>query len=299
MTKSVFLFPAFTIRYKGHETTLLEQYGIDLKKDLAYLSEITQTDLRDFEISQKNYLEEELQNQLMSYYFSCRFYDLLHKNNMNPAIVSGMSMGLYAALYAGGFYSYETGAKIIHKVFRCLQQKFSEKPHKMVAVVGLNAKDLNNIIKNNKVSSTVVIKNSDFSYVLAGLKEELGKLIPIALEEGALSVNMMPTSMPYHLSYVDILEKDTDFFHGFTFHTARYPLLSSVTQKSISSTEEIKKEVFLNISQPVNWQKSIHTLLDMGYSNFVECGAGDSLKRIAKFINGDFQLLSVKSVLGG
>jgi len=64
----------------------------------------------------------------------------------------------------------------------------------------------------------------------------------------------------------------------------------------ISSAEDIKSELVFNLTQRINWYKTMQQLISLGVDNMYECGAGKDLKKMSRFIQGNYKLQSVHKI---
>ena len=72
-------------------------------------------------------------------------------------------------------------------------------------------------------------------------------------------------------------------------------IISSIDQRTFIRKEEIVNELILNLNTQINWLKAMERMLELGVNRFVECGAGNSLYKIGKFIKGDFKIYNFNS----
>jgi [acyl-carrier-protein] S-malonyltransferase len=76
------------------------------------------------------------------------------------------------------------------------------------------------------------------------------------------------------------------FLQNVEFRSPRIKVLSNVTGMRVESPEEIKRLLAQQIVSPVLFEKCCHSALEMGISEFFECGPGRTLGGIVKKING-------------
>ncbi len=294
----VFLFPAFTLKYKGNELLFLKQNGIDTDKELHLLSDLCQIDLSCFDTERCSFLETPLENQLLTYFFSCRYYDLTVGKIPDPSVTTGMSMGIYAALYAGGFFPFQTGAHIIKEVYNALAIHFQKDSYSMLSVIGLDENEVQQIISSKHLNCSVAVANGVHSYIISGALSDLNEFKLIALNKGAISAKLMPSTIPFHTTYVKSAENKlhallkTDHFSN-----GRLPYFSPLSKSFIYEGRHAMKEIVDNITHKIYWHSLMETLIKHGYNDFVACGPGDSLKRIAAFIPGDFNMIHARQII--
>ncbi len=297
MNKKIFLFPAFVLKYIGSEVELLKTNNIDLNEKLNHLSDLTGVNVVDYDIKNNNFLDDEIRNQLITYLISCLYADILKTRSIFPKYIAALSMGLYSALYCAGSVSYHDGALLIKRIFDFIYKQTRDKKYKMLAVTGLSKDDIEEINNKNNLSCEVVIKNNNLSYIITGEDFQIRKFYDIANEEGAFHLNLFPVSIPYHSKHIETTGFSEEVFRDISFKPPGCGIISSVDQKLLSVDKEVSDEIINNLTQPVNWHKTMKSLISLGEQEFIECGPGDSLKRISKFIEGDHKIISLSKLL--
>ncbi len=288
---NVFLFPAFVLKYKGNETKLIEAAGIDLRDRLHQLSELTQTDLTDFDLENNPFIEDELKNQLITYLLSCIFADILQAQHVKPTRLAALSMGLYAALYCARSLKLSEGALLITKIYEKASNMLRNQNHGMLNVIGLGDQEVRQLIHAHRLNCESVIKNGDHSYILAGERDALQQFHVLAEKTGAMHLHFLPVKLPYHTRFLrTFVSFQSEIFDSISVKTGMYPIWSIAEGKWISRPEEIKKEIIQNLYTPIDWEYIMESLNRAGSVTFYECGPGNSMKRMARFFEGSFTI---------
>ncbi|KJB84629.1 hypothetical protein AZ66_29865 [Paenibacillus sp. E194] len=74
-------------------------------------------------------------------------------------------------------------------------------------------------------------------------------------------------------------------------------ILSVFTQTTIQSASDLKKELIKNMTSPMNWNASILKLGEWGIDSFVEVSLDDSLTKISRIINLEYEFLTFKKFM--
>lgn len=288
-----YIFPAFTTRYTGKEITILNNSGFQFKEKLYACEKQLNLTLSDFDINHRNYLNDELKNQVLAYIFSTSFSDVLRTQHHEPAYVSGFSMGLYAALYQAGAVDFETGLQLIYEVFLEVKQIMRNLDYGMISVVGFPLSELEAFIQDLRTTE-IVIQNGEFSFVLSGANHELNPLAELLQEKGAVHMNIFKVSVAYHSK---ILQPHQEAFSQIvkkhTITKPNTPIVSMVDNSVIDTIDKVASEITVNIVHPLNFMNSITYMQQLGINEFIEVGAGNSLLKSSKFIKGDFTFKAV------
>lgn len=297
MDTPTFLFPAFVLKYKGNEVDIIKKYGVDFNEKLFEIKENTGVDITDFDILHNSFLDDEQKNQMISYLISCIFSDILKSQSIKPDYVSFLSMGIYSALYCTNSISFDDGAKIIKRVYELLNKQFCDKNYRMLAITGLSRNDIINILNKKSLNCEIVIKNNDHSFIIVGKENDINILLNAAKEEGAIQLNIFPVSIPYHSKQIDSEGFEDIIFEGIEVKNPSYKLFSSINQKQIDNSGKVKTEILNNLFTNIDWHKTNIALIKQGVHEFVECGPGDSLKRISRFFDGDFNVYGMSKLV--
>jgi len=286
-----FIFPAFISEYIGNEPEILQSYSDDFGRYLAEASEFLNLDLKSFSVDNKLYINNEIYAQYISYIFGCSMADILEKKNIVPTFISGYSMGLYACLYCSRSISFTQGLELIRKAYDLIKETIDHLDVGMGSIVGLSLDDISELLPNNN-EVQVVNKNGTHSFLVSGIKSSISTLLDAAKNEGALHTSMLNVKSPYHTR---LLDQASGMFNKFIAKNIKikdsdYKIVSALDQKVIQSEKEIHEELVDNLNSNIDWLKTMDLMIGNGITQFVECGAGNSLYRIGKFMKGDFKI---------
>jgi len=78
-----------------------------------------------------------------------------------------------------------------------------------------------------------------------------------------------------------------------TFREPCIPIVVNGTAKPVSTAEQVKAELLWQLTNCVQWQRSVEYMLREGVSTFVEIGPGKVLSGLIKRIGGDVQVVNV------
>ncbi len=287
------LFPAFTLKYTGKEIDILKKHDVKLNERIFTAEQISDIKISDFNIKTNNYIDDELKNQILSYLFACAFSDIVKKHFPAPAFVSGFSMGLYAALYHTNSLSFENGLILIKNIYDKIKNIYSETEQAMASVVGFEENELKKYIEDFK-DIEIVIKNGIYSFIISGEKKEINKLLRLLKSEGAIHIALLNVRNSYHTKKLQKHEgMFSEIVKKISINNADTPLISMISQNTFFTKEDTAKEIVRNITQNLNFFETVKVLNKLKIKTFIETGAGTSLLKSSKFIDGDFRFFSV------
>lgn len=290
MIKKAILFPAFVRAYSGMERLFIENHFPDFKSSLDVASEITGSDLSDFDFEKNNFLDDELKSQYISFIFSCRLADLLYKSGIKFNYSAGYSMGIYAMYHYTGSISLVNGLNLIKKAYELVSTSVAANSFGMGNIIGLNLADVTAIIWDE--DAEIININGNHNFVVSGKLSAIQNILEKATIEGAIRVGMLPVGCPYHTKYLKDSAVDFgNYINGIEIFPPLIPVISGINQKEISNETEIRMEFINNLYTALNWQDTIVKMNENGVELFYECGAGDSLSKLNKFIPGNHKTL--------
>ena len=240
-----------------------------------------------------------LTNQILTYTYGVAMSEVLKKENIQPSMVAGFSLGVYASLASIGIVSFFEGLKMVKKAYELMNDASSQGNFGMSAIVGLTEKGIQKLIDTEGLNSIERANTlSDTCTIYSGQKSELEILHKAAEAESCLSAVSLDVDIPYH--HCRLLKNATKHFAEFLdtleWSPSSIPVISSITQDLLYDTPSIKDFIAQNLSQPINWQKVIEKI-DTEQNEFIaECGPGLTLTRNGRFIEADVKYINVKNI---
>lgn len=296
--KTAFIFPAFISEYIGTEVQILDSFSMHFRENLNTATKISGIDFAHFSLDDTSFTEDELRSQLISYIFSCSLSEALSSKGIKPNLLAGYSMGLYAAMFTGGVINFKDGIRLIIKAFKLSKKALGEMKAGMGSIIGLTKKEINIIILSNNQAVEIANTNSVHSHLVTGQTDAVNELLNQAREIGALNVSLLNVQTPYHSRLLKGTQTEfTQFIsQEINLKESKFPILSSINQHIIESTDKIRNELTNNLFERINWMNSFEKILSMGIHRFIECGAGKSLQKISRFEAGDFKVYPMNKV---
>ncbi len=297
INNTAFIFPAFITEYTNKELDFLRRNNIDIDDYIQVASQVIGEELPKFSYDSHDYKRGEFLSQVIAYLFSCAISDILQKSNIVPQITAGYSMGIYANLYAVNSMSLEDGIRLIKKAYELVNEISSTAEFGMGAIIGLTYNDVNKLITENQLDAEIINVNNEHSLVIAGKIKDIEILLNVAKEEGAFSVGKLTVKTPYHSKYLaQCASGFKDFVNEIHIQDAKVPVISTYNQRFFSDVKEIKKELVYNLTEKINWYDTMKKILEGNVNVFYECGAGKDLSKIARFIDGEYEIKTVYNI---
>ncbi len=208
--------------------------------------------------------------------------------------VAGHSLGEYTALAASGMLDFATALKLARERGHLMQEAGTVRPGSMAAVLGVEEADLAKIA----AEAGVVIGNVNCpgQLVLSGDKDKVsaavamvqarkGKAIPLAVSAAFHSPLMAPAVPGMKAAFATA-----------DFGKANIPVVANTTAVAVATPEAVKEELINQITNCVQWQKSVEFMIKNGVNTFIEMGPGKVLTGCIKRIDKNARLVNISDM---
>ncbi|MDA9199739.1 ACP S-malonyltransferase [Candidatus Pelagibacter sp.] len=249
----------------------------------------------------KEELDFTINTQPAIFLISYSIYNVINKEfniDLSKAkYFAGHSLGEYTALSCAGYLSFSDTLKILRIRGDAMQNSVPKGQGGMVAVLGSKVETIEKILKDNEQNLNVQIANdnSEGQIVLSGKTVDLDKLILI-LKENTIKNIKLPVSAPFHCS---LMNKATnimsDELNKLNFTESENKLISNVTAKEISNTNELKDLLIKQIENRVRWRESVINMINNDINHFIEIGPGKVLSGLVKRINKEVKIDTINN----
>jgi [acyl-carrier-protein] S-malonyltransferase len=295
--KTCFLFPGQGAQYPGMARDLWE--ASDKVKELFSLaSEATDMNLKRllFEGS-----EEELKatdnTQVAVTLASVAASLVCRERGVEPEGFAGFSLGEYSALHGAGVIALEDlfpivkiRGQLMEKAARALDKPGADGRAGMAAVLGLDFAQGQKVLEG-LAGRQVYLANysSPSQIVLGGTAEGLAGAESAFKDAGARRFVVLKVSAPFHTPLLEEARKGLEeVLAGYTFSDPAKAVYCNVTGKRIGSGEEARRMCVRQAVSTVRWVDEEQSLLDDGFTRFLEVGPGTVLGGLWKAFTRDY-----------
>jgi len=210
---------------------------------------------------------------------------------------AGHSLGEYSALTAAGSLSFSDTLKLLKIRGNAMQNSVPKGVGGMVAVLGSEIEVIKKIINENKDKYECFIANDNSvgQIVLSGKIEDLDKIM-IDLKSSNIKNIKLPVSAPFHCKLMDnatpVMKEE---IAKLNFNEPKNILISNVTGKEISNSNELKELLVKQIESSVRWRESVLLMIEKGVTEFIEIGPGKVLSGLIKRIDRNVKVSAINS----
>jgi malonyl CoA-acyl carrier protein transacylase len=283
---TVFIFPGQGSQKKGMGGSLFDEVKEFLDVE-AQVDALLGYSLRRLCLDDPdNQLKQTQFTQPCLYVVNALHYYMAVAAGSRADYLAGHSLGEYNALLAAGAFDLLTGLKLVKRRGELMAQA---KNGGMAAVLGLDASAVERVLQNNGlVAIDVANFNSPSQTVVSGPADDIKRAAPFFEKAGAKLYMPLAVSAAFHSRYVsEAAQAYNTFLQGFSFNPLRTPVIANVTGQPYPDGDPsavVRSLLVQQITQAVQWTKSVRFLLSQGQTQFMEMGPGNVLTRLVQDI---------------
>ena len=213
--------------------------------------------------------------------------------NIKPDMVAGHSLGEFSALVANGSLSFEDGLKLVSQRALAMQKACEIKPSTMAAVLNLDDKIVEEICAS--IDGVVVAANYNCpgQLVISGEYKAVELACEKMKEAGAKRALILPVGGAFHSPMMEPASEElAAAIEATAFSTPTCTVYQNVTATAVSSAEEIKKNLIIQLTAPVRWTQSVQQMIKDGATSFTEVGPGKVLVGLVNKIDKEVATIS-------
>ncbi len=203
-----------------------------------------------------------------------------------PAYLAGHSLGEYTALAAAGVFDFNAAVRLARERGRLMHEVGQQHPGGMAAIIGLEEAKLAEVCRQ---TDTVMANiNSPGQIVISGASGNIARAMELAKAAGASRAVLLQVSGAFHSPFMKPTIAGMTHAIGSTpFKDPLIPVVANVTARPLTKAGEVKSELISQLTNPVQWQRSIEYMVAQGVDTFIEIGPGKVLTGLIRRINKD------------
>ena len=169
-----------------------------------------------------------------------------------------------------------------------MQNAVSNLSTKMVAILGMDIKNIEEIISQNTNNLVCDVANDNCpgQVVLSGHSEQVDLISDQCLKNGAKKSIQLNVSAPFHCklmkSAADVMEKA---LKNIEFSDVKIKFVSNYDAKIYEKFDSIKELLVRQICSKVRWRESISTIKNLNLDHIYEIVSGKVLSGLNKRMN--------------
>lgn len=213
----------------------------------------------------------------------------LMEAGINPDYTAGHSLGEYGSFVIAESLSFEDAVKIVHKRGLYMNEAVPAGQGAMAAILGMEEEPLKEVCAEITEGGDLVQLanlNCPGQIVISGTKAGVEKASQLAKQRGAKRAISLEVSGPFHCELMKPaalqLEKEIEQLN---ISEPKIPVISNVHAELLKDAESIKKEMVEQVFSPVQWERDVRKMLELGVTTFIECGPGKVLTGLVRKID--------------
>ena len=214
-------------------------------------------------------------------------------DNFKPDMVAGHSLGEFSALVDNGTLSFEDGLKLVAQRALAMQKACEIAPSTMAAVLGLEDKIVEEVCAS--IDGVVVAANYNCpgQLVISGEFSAVEKACEAMKAAGAKRALILPVGGAFHSPMMEPARAElAAAIEATLFSTPTCPVYQNVTANAVSSADDIKKNLIIQLTAPVKWTQSVLQMIKDGATCFTEVGPGKVLVGLVNKIDKEVETIS-------
>ena len=224
------------------------------------------------------------------------------EENMNIDPISkinmlGHSLGEYTALAASKKISIKDASLLLKIRGELMNHAIEPNLSGMAALIGLDSKNVENIIKINNLDLHIANDNSPQQVVISGMIKNIEDSKKIFLDNFVKKFVLLNVSSAFHSPIMEVAQKKLEEkINEINFVENNIFIISNYNAKISNQVSDLKLALTKQMANRVRWVESINTLSKDLDTNIVEIGPGKVLSGLVKKINRDVEISNINSI---
>src|SRR5258708_1525409 len=202
----------------------------------------------------------------------------------NVSVTAGHSLGEIASLAAAGSIPWETALLLVKERGRIMAQAAGEQAGGMIAIVGLDEKDVERIREEASARGKLWVanRNADVQFVLSGEVAAVEEAERLAMAAGARRALILTIPLAAHTplmaaaaaAFRKVVDK-------LPIKAPPLPILANASGEALRTVASLQDELRLQMLRQVDWARTLASLRAMKQRTVVELGPGRVLASLA------------------
>ena len=154
----------------------------------------------------------------------------------------------------------------------------------MAAILGMETEQLQKLCESVDGIVSIANYNCPGQLVISGEVAAVDHVVSLAKSEiGARRCRLLPVSGAFHSPLMaPAQQKFKPILDSVSLHSPQIDIAMNVTGEFATDVDNISELLFQQITQPVQWEKTLHTIKNNDITHFVEVGPGKVLSGLVK-----------------
>lgn len=207
---------------------------------------------------------------------------------VQPALLSGHSLGEYSALVCAGALSLHDGAALVTARGHLMQAAVPEGVGAMAAIIGGDDVQIARVCADLAQGQVVAPANynSPGQLVISGHAEAVDRVLAALAGAGVKRAIKLAVSVPSHCALMrEAADRLGERMAAIHWQVPTIPVIQNADARSFATVAEICRALQRQLYQPVRWTGCVQALAAGGITQVVECGPGKVLSGLIRRID--------------
>ncbi len=223
---------------------------------------------------------------------------VLREFGIVPNAVAGHSLGEYSALVAAGVLDFSDALRLVNARATLMAEAGETQQGTMAAILGMEIERLQQFCDGTEGVVNIANYNCPGQLVISGEVDAVNHVVELAKAEiGARRCRLLPVSGAFHSPLMaPAQQKFGSVLNSVPMQPPKVDVAMNVTGEFATDAENIRHLLYQQITQPVQWEKILHTISETGITYFIEVGPGKVLSGLVKRTLPESRVMNVEDV---
>ena len=223
---------------------------------------------------------------------------MLKEFGIAPNAVAGHSLGEYSALVAARVLDFADALRLVHARASFMAEVGETQQGTMAAILGMETEQLQQLCDTAEGVVNIANYNCPGQLIISGEVDAVNHVVSLAKTEiGERRCRHLPVSGAFHSPLMaPAQQKFGAVLDSVTLHPPKVDIAMNVTGAFARDEDDIRQFLFQQMTQPVQWAKTLETIEKTGITHFIEVGPGKVLSGLVKRTLLESRAMNVEDV---
>lgn len=240
--------------------------------------------------------QDSLQIQLGILILQIYQINILKQQGFEPTLVSGHSLGIFAAAYAANIIKLDNVIRLVYKRATLMKNSYPQ-GYGMGVIVGLTSSEVTKLVNQVNSSTEPVYasnQNAELQIAISGKITALNKVIALAKANGAQKAQLIKVPVPSHSPLmIDVAKQLSDFLKNIPLTSSSIRYLADYNGTVVKSLTDVRYDLGNNLVYPVYWNNLTNVALEFRPDVAIEFSPGHAFSKLIKTKTSDIKTLAI------
>lgn len=211
-------------------------------------------------------------------------------SDLTPSVCAGLSLGEYSALCASQKITFADCIKLVMQRGQFLNEACVETKGAMSAVLGLNAPEIEEIIRSLNPPHQIWVANFNCpgQTVISGTIDAVQIATEALKAKGAKRIIPLQVYGAFHSGLMMSAQKKlAPLIAGANISESSIALVMNVPGNYVEQSDQVKDFLTRQVTHSVRWEQGVRAMMNRGVKLFVEIGCGKTLTGMNRKIGAE------------